>query len=141
MEFLKDTTKQQAKPTLESDSEEGHYVKTPSKPLPNPPANDTGYLGTMERRDAELRLANCPPGTFLTRWSAQSKSFVLSYVGPDKKGIMHIGNIRQEGGKLQVLTPKRTEIFTDMREFVNTMRNNKIVTESVSSLDYKRSPL
>jgi len=71
-------------------------------PTPNEDLCKIGWHGNITRPEAELKLSQFPVGTFLTRWSANSKSFVLSY-SKSKKEFIHCAFIRpKRDGSLEV---------------------------------------
>lgn len=104
---------------------------------------ETGFLGNLERKDAEARLQGAPVGTFLTRWSDRSNSYVLTYINSTAENpFTHIGSIRPTSdNQLQVMTHAGTETFKNLQDFVSTMITNKVISRPIAEWDYDHSPI
>jgi len=104
---------------------------------------ETGFLGNLERSDAESRLKDAPAKTFLTRWSTRNKSYVLSFVDSEKPRIIkHIASIiPTSDDRLKVITAEGIEHYSNLREFIITMIKNEVIDQSISDWDYRRTPI
>eukprot|EP01116_Phalansterium_solitarium_P012281 TRINITY_DN2843_c0_g1_i1.p1 TRINITY_DN2843_c0_g1~~TRINITY_DN2843_c0_g1_i1.p1 ORF type:complete len:1153 (+),score=402.17 TRINITY_DN2843_c0_g1_i1:227-3685(+) len=77
-----------------------------------------GY-GPWTRQDSEANLAASPPGTFLLRWSANSRSYVLSYRDLQSMQIVHLQGIFVDRKRVRVDSGDGTsESYADMLEFI-----------------------
>jgi len=94
-----------------------------------------GYKENLSRVDAEELLKSTPLGTFLIRFSENTQTYVLSYVG--KGGVVaHIGHIKAGAHGISVTTEKGTENYKDLHSFVETMKRLGVITSSIDEGSY-----
>lgn len=83
-----------------------------------------GWIGAVEREEAEQMLSGKPPGTFVTRWSPNRKGFVVSYLKKldEGKGFGHLTGVQwdPEKKKLMLITKdgKKPEEFHNLKHYV-----------------------
>jgi len=108
-----------------------------------------GYSGSMERPQAEKVLGGRSIGTFLTRWSPRSNSFVLSYVGKNSV-ISHIGRIipldsdeqRRLTSPITVTTDsKQQQKYDNLAKFVEIMKASGKIKDSIDKRQVARRQL
>lgn len=98
-----------------------------------------GHCGNIGREEAEKRLTGKPVGTFLMRFSDKAGYHVLSYVRQDHR-IGHIGHIKEaEDGKVSVVTGEGNEKFESLRDFINTMKKNRVIFDPVENHEYNKT--
>lgn len=89
------------------------------------------WQGNISRLEAEDLLQNSPMGTFLTRWSSNTNSYVLSYVKPDGS-FKHIGYIypKEEGLSAVIArtTREHEDEYPSILEYVQQERKAGTVT-------------
>lgn len=106
------------------------------------PQATIGYLGKLKREEAEIKLMSSPPGTFLTRWSEHTESYVVSYHDMEDGQVKHIAHLRPDPvtGSISVCTDLGvTEVFKNLHDFVDTMKKNGIITVPVEIKDYLKT--
>lgn len=94
-----------------------------------------GYVGPMGREAAVKMLEGRNIKTFLLRYSNTSSSYVLSYVAKNKQ-VAHIAYIQATAGGVTVDTKEGRETFPHMHAFIETMKKNEVIMESVSDQAY-----
>lgn len=107
-----------------------------------PPKRDwdrVGWWGSLPRPETERKLSviGLATGTFLTRWSENTQSFVLSYRGP-KNHIVHIGHIDPIGtdGSVVVAQEDRTQCrYPSLLEYVKSMQAGKMITQPLQQVE------
>jgi len=99
-------------------------IPTGPIPIPDEDLKLIGWSGALSRDDSELKLGGFPTGTFLTRWSANTNSYVVSY--SVEMSIIHLAFIRPReggGGGVRVeLQNGRTSEFNSLLEYINKQR-------------------
>eukprot|EP01117_Protostelium_nocturnum_P012615 TRINITY_DN4642_c0_g1_i2.p1 TRINITY_DN4642_c0_g1~~TRINITY_DN4642_c0_g1_i2.p1 ORF type:complete len:754 (+),score=231.52 TRINITY_DN4642_c0_g1_i2:121-2382(+) len=99
-------------------------------PVPNRP-DLVCWSGTISRQESEAKLMSpgIVAGTFLTRWSDNTNSYVLTYkkVGG---GIEHIAHIRPtEGEKIKVGKSDGTEVtYETLIHYIDTLREENVIS-------------
>jgi len=114
---------------------------------------EIGWSGNISKQEAEQILQSWPPQTFLTRWSNNANSFVLSLVTMDTKDrFLHIGNIfpvpeeQDTNLKSIVKVLDATETYTkydNLKAFIQTyIKNGTIKRPHTLPLNnlYNQSP-
>jgi hypothetical protein len=71
------------------------------------PQATIGYLGKLKREEAEIKLMSSPPGTFLTRWSEHTESYVVSYHDIEDEQVKHIAHLRPDPVTGSISEPSR----------------------------------
>jgi hypothetical protein len=97
---------------------------------------DIGWVGDLSREHCEKLLKELPFGTFLTRWSSGSQSYVVSYsLGPNSPSsqVAHIAFIkpigngrivveREDGGKKE---------YDTLSDYVYVIQKSGIITNPI----------
>jgi serine/threonine protein kinase len=105
-----------------------------------------GWIGEADRNAAENRLEHTPAGTFLIRWSVNTRSYVMSL--RNENGYEHIADVYpNHNGGIKV-TKKNGEIktFANLLEYVEAMKRQKVIVNPIaipsqsSELLYGRTP-
>jgi len=91
-------------------------------PIPSEDLRVIGWVGGVSRDEAEQKLGGFPNGTFLTRWSGNTNSYVISY--SVEMSVVHLAFIRprQGGGIVVELQNGRTSEFNTLLEYINKQR-------------------
>ena len=70
-------------------------------------------------------------GTYLTRWSSNSSSYVLSFVD-DKGQVTHIGGLQPiENGGVIASTKNGTINYNNLTEYVDKLKGKGILTNPI----------
>lgn len=96
-------------------------------------ASKVGWQGEISRGEAEERLKGKPSGTFLTRWSSNSQSYVLSYT----KGNVseHIAFIKPGPDNVSVSVVRAdtsTATYSSLMEYINAMISTRLISAPVT---------
>jgi len=89
------------------------------------------WCGNIDRRDADKLLApNVLPGTFLTRWSDNIESYVLTYKKPSG-GLEHIAHIIPAGDHKVVVKKSdgSTTPYESLLKYIETLREERVITQ------------
>jgi len=89
-----------------------------------------GWAGDLNRQEAEDILKGKDDKTFLVRWSARPKSYVLSYVA----GVHfdHIAHIKPVDGRLRVSkTDNSVSVFKNLEEYIEKMMKINVIKHPV----------
>jgi len=130
--------------SMDNEEELPSTPKSPRVPIPNCKLSDIGWGGTVNRVQAEQKLRNYPPQTFMIRWSENTKSYVLSY-STEKNKYQHIAYIRPEkDGSITVDKQDGTvSKYDNLISYIRAMKENGIITNPIP-LDqeelYERTP-
>lgn len=87
------------------------------------------WNGNISREETEKILAKQPPGTFLTRWSENSNSYVISYKREDGK-FGHIAHIHPTGVAQGITVTRKdgsTAEYKDLSEYVQLLKSEKAI--------------
>jgi len=98
-----------------------------------------GWFADIGRDDVKKRLSGCEVGTFLTRWSFTTNSFVLSF--QSENGVKHVENIKPiENNRIRVRNRDETfSEFNTMNEYISKMRENEgIIKQSLIRIALKK---
>lgn len=81
-------------------------------------ATPIGWFGEIDRNGSENLLKDCKVGTFLTRYSQNAQSYVISHVLPDKT-IEHMAQIYPiENRRVKVENSKGVFFYTSFVEYI-----------------------
>jgi hypothetical protein len=71
------------------------------------------WIGTASRQEAEKRLEGRPVGTFLTRWSTHTDSYVVSHVISSLPNVRycHVGGITPSDSKKSLIVQTHNNEF------------------------------
>jgi hypothetical protein len=87
------------------------------------------WFGEISRERSEELLRGTPDGTFLTRWSSKTSSYVLSYV--HSRDIKHIAGIlpSELGEAVTVVRADQVVLsYNSLLEYLNSMRQSKWIS-------------
>jgi len=90
-----------------------------------------GWVGQVDRVEAEKMLANTPIGTFLIRYSPKRKSYVLSTRNRDGHGFLHIADIFASDDRIIVKTTKGQIHYKTIFEYLAAMKKSNVISTSI----------
>jgi len=99
-------------------------------PIPQGDLASIGWSGEIERGALEQKMKNAKPGTFLTRWSKHTRSYVLTYARDDRS-LTHIAYIKPTPeGTITVDKEDGTKShYPDLFAYVQAMMKNGIIKQ------------
>jgi hypothetical protein len=104
-------------------------IKKGAPTIPEEKHNEIGYFGELSRVETESRLAGQPNGTFILRWSANTDSFVLSYL--KNASVLHIAYIRL-GSTGTIIVDKEgggTCEYKNITDYLESMKKNGVISK------------
>jgi len=93
--------------------------------------NAIGWCGFISRAEAEAKLQNTPRGTFLTRWSDNAQSYVLTYT--TRYTIENIAFIKLlRNGHLNVQHDDQSELhFDSLYTYVFAQQKRRLIAQPI----------
>jgi len=88
------------------------------------PQHIPGYVGVIDRSDAERILRDKNPGCFVVRWSTSSKFYVVSFV-QSNKNIIHWGEIMMDTNSPQITIIDDKDVRKLYGSFNDFLRDKK----------------
>jgi hypothetical protein len=87
------------------------------------------WYGEISRDQAETHLRGKSDGTFLTRWSGNTGSYVLSYISGGGKEFKHIAGIMPKEGEAVTVVRVDSVVLTyrSLLEYINSMKQAKCI--------------
>ena len=93
-------------------------------------ASQVAWFGEISREQAETLLRGKPDGTFLTRWSGNTGSYVLSYICGNGKEFKHVAGIMpKEGDSVTVVRVDSVVLsYRSLLEYIVSMQQARCIT-------------
>jgi len=99
-----------------------------------------GFVGPLDRGDAERRISKEEVGVYLLRWSDRQDSYVLTYMNKDYKPA-HIASIKVTKSGVEVVTETGLTKFKNLHAFIDNMKKMKVITRAVVENNYDFSSI